>query len=624
MIPAPTGALTREVEVRLAQADAARRSVPASLSSDRPLARPWGTETLVHDAAAVDLSRARDGLPLLMNHDQDRHLGKVVGVRLERGRLVGELVFKPGAEDTWADVRDGWLKDVSISYQVHEWDPEVRPPDYRARRWELLEASIVTVPADASVGINRKREEVMTEKHDGTPVPSRDGAPVVPLEAERTRLAVIREHSRRAWGLGVVKTDEVEDQAIREGWSGERYGAELLKLVPPTGPVGGRGRDPAPARNPLDLAGDTEVEKFYRAAEQAVAFRAGVLRGDERKAAEGNSYRAYSLRELAVEWYRISEDRRPADVSVEVFKRSPVIAHGTGDFLSILANVAGKSLRQAYEENTGSLVWCGTMDVPDFKQNYLVQLSAFSDVVEVPDNGQVPQGTIGDKHETVTAKTYGRLLTLSRKVIVNDDTNALSRLPAALGAAAARNVADLVYAKLTGGIATTTMTEDSTYLFHANHSNYIAAGSGAAISATTLGVARAAMAKQTDSNGVAYLNLRPAWLIVPEAAWATAMDYAVNPYDPAGTAGTLKRNPYSGMLTVVSDPRLDADSATKWYLAADAGQIDTVVIAYVQGRREPQLVQEDSIGQDGTAYRVLHDVGVGVGDYRGLYLNVGA
>ena len=102
------------------------------------------------------------------------------------------------------------------------------------------------------------------------------------------------------------------------------------------------------------------------------------------------------------------------------------------------------------------------------------------------------------------------------------------------------------------------------------------------------------------------------------------MDYTTNIYDPAGTAGTLKKNPYSGMLTAISDPRLDANSATKWYLAASAGQIDTVVIAYVQGRREPQLVQEDSIGQDGTVYRVLHDVGVGVGDFRGLYLNVGA
>ncbi len=247
MMPAPTGPFARTVQVRLAQADGTRRAVPASLSSDRPLERPWGTETLVHDADAVDLSRARDGLPLLLNHDQNQHLGKVTGVRLERGRLVGELVFKPSAEETWADVRDGWLKDVSISYHVHRWDPDVRPPDYRALRWELLEASIVTVPADASVGINRQRESTMTEKHDGNPVPPRDGAPVVPLEAERTRLATIREHSRRAWGLGVTKTDEIEDQAIRDGWTGERYGAELLKLIPPTGPRA-RSSSPPPMR----------------------------------------------------------------------------------------------------------------------------------------------------------------------------------------------------------------------------------------------------------------------------------------------------------------------------------------------------------------------------------------
>ncbi len=309
----------------------------------------------------------------------------------------------------------------------------------------------------------------------------------------------------------------------------------------------------------------------------------------------------------------------------EVFRRSPVIAHAPGDFPSILANVAGKSLRQAYEENTGSLAWCSTVDVPDFKSNYLVQIGAFSDLELVPASGQVPQGTIGDKHETVQAATYGRLLTLSRQIIVNDDTNALARLPAALGAAAAREVADQVYEKLTGGHNAVTMTEDATYLFHANHSNYVASGAGATISATTLGTARSAMARQkAHGSTTANLGLRPAWLIVPEGLWATAMDWSTNQYDPAGTAGTLKKNHYFGMLTVVTDPRLDTNSATKWYIAASSGQIDTVVIAYVGGRREPHLVQEDSIGQDGTVYRVLMDVGVGVGDFRGLYLNWGA
>jgi HK97 family phage prohead protease len=617
--------LMRAGELRLNAVDLGRRSVPASLSSETPVSRPWGIETLVHSEEAVDLSRAAAGLPLLWNHDPNRHLGMVANVRLDRGRLVGDLVFKPGEESdsVWADVRDGWLRDVSVAYQIHEWDPEVHPPEWRARRWELMEASIVTVPADVSVGINRQRNENMT-KVDGTSASPLDGATVVFLEGERMRLAALREQSRRAVDLGVSGVEQIEGTAIREGWSGERYGSELLARISPTRPVIGPRADPGPARNPYDQAGEDAVEKFCRGAEQALSLRCNLLTPEEIKAARDNPFRTWSLRELAVEYFRVAENRRPADVASEVFKRSPVIAHSPGDFPSILANVAGKSLRMAYEENTGSLVWCPVIEVPDFKANYLVQLSAFSSLQEVPASGQVSQGTIGDKHETVTAKTYGRLLTLSRQLIVNDDANALARLPAAMGAAAGRVVADLVFAKLTGGIATTTMTEDSTYLFHANHANYIAAGAGAAISATTLGAARAAMAKQKDPNAMAYLNIRPAWLIVPEAQWATAMDYTLNQYDPAGTAGTLKKNPYSGMLTAISDPRLDADSATKWYLAASAGQIDTVVIAYVNGRREPQLVQEDSIGQDGTVYRVLHDVGVGVGDFRGLYLNAGA
>jgi hypothetical protein len=77
-------------------------------------------------------------------------------------------------------------------------------------------------------------------------------------------------------------------------------------------------------------------------------------------------------------------------------------------------------------------------------------------------------------------------------------------------------------------------------------------------------------------------------------------------------------------LTLVSDPRLDAVSATAWYLAADPKQIDTIVRAYLAGADRPFLDAYEERGVDATSYKARLDFGVGVIDFRGLYKNPGA
>ena len=62
----PFEVLTRRFELR---ADAKGDTYIASLSSEAPVERDFGIEILDHSPQAIDLSRARDGLPLLFNHD---------------------------------------------------------------------------------------------------------------------------------------------------------------------------------------------------------------------------------------------------------------------------------------------------------------------------------------------------------------------------------------------------------------------------------------------------------------------------------------------------------------------------------------------------------------------------
>ena len=154
-----SGHYERLVALDASQANEEARTVPASLSSEHEYERWFGREVLIHDDASVDLSRAKSGLPLLLGHDASAHvIGRVDNVRIEDRRLRGDLVFHDltdEARDTWALVRDGWMRDLSIGYRIKKWEEEKGSDLVRVTNWEVLEASVVSVPADATVGVHR-------------------------------------------------------------------------------------------------------------------------------------------------------------------------------------------------------------------------------------------------------------------------------------------------------------------------------------------------------------------------------------------------------------------------------------------------------------------------------------
>ncbi|MDH3921143.1 MAG: HK97 family phage prohead protease, partial [Rhodospirillales bacterium] len=158
----------RDMTLDLRAIDQEARTVPASLSSEIEVERTFGfervTEVLVHTPAAINLERAGEGLPLLWGHDQDRPIGLVEGVRVEDGRLRGLLRFSsnPKAKEVWQDVREGFLKNISIGYRINKWEESGETDHIRVVRWTPLEASVLSVPADHTVGINRSESEDTT------------------------------------------------------------------------------------------------------------------------------------------------------------------------------------------------------------------------------------------------------------------------------------------------------------------------------------------------------------------------------------------------------------------------------------------------------------------------------
>jgi hypothetical protein len=170
-----------EIERRFADVgsyDAAARTVKATLSVGAPVKRLYGTEILAITQSAVDLQRAENGLvPVIDSHQIagiDNVLGRLRRAWFESGQLAGLLEFDDSEAGRKAEgmVARGTIRGVSIGYSVSEWqvtdaDGDVVDPDrerlawdeeytFTAKRWELLEVSLVSVPADPAAMIRSR------------------------------------------------------------------------------------------------------------------------------------------------------------------------------------------------------------------------------------------------------------------------------------------------------------------------------------------------------------------------------------------------------------------------------------------------------------------------------------
>lgn len=293
------------------------------------------------------------------------------------------------------------------------------------------------------------------------------------------------------------------------------------------------------------------------------------------------------------------------------------VSHTISDYPSVLADVANKSLRQAYMEAPQTFGPISRrVSLNDFKNRNVVQLGEAPTLDKVLEGAEFTRGTIGNGKETYALSTYGKVFAITRQALINDDLDAFSRVPMLFGRSARNLESDLAWKQITSN---PTMATDSVALFHATHSNLT--GSGTVISVTSMGVARSAMRKQKGLDGVMRMNLQPKYLIVPTAL-ETVADQLVSTALLAQQTSNV--NVFSGRLTVITEPRLDDDSATAWYVAADPGQIDIIECGYLDGQDGPFVETRIGFEVDGLEIKARHDFAAKVLDFRGLYKNPGA
>ena len=156
-----------------------RSSISFSASSEEPYDRWFGTEILSHKKGALRMERfERGAVPLLFNHNWDDPVGMVKSVSLRDNRLYvdeAEMFTTPRAQEVERMVDEG-LRNVSVGYQIHEFTEDEKANTFTATDWEVLEVSIVTVPADSSIGVGRSADkserDVVVRKVSSTAAPA--------------------------------------------------------------------------------------------------------------------------------------------------------------------------------------------------------------------------------------------------------------------------------------------------------------------------------------------------------------------------------------------------------------------------------------------------------------------
>lgn len=163
--------MERNLTIDLRGLNAESRQVELSFSSEEPYERWFGPEILSHASGAVDLSRLNDIGCVLYNHNRDKVIGRIDRAWVKDGRAYATVTFDDDAESDviYQKVQSGTLKAVSVGYRVDSWeevsagkvasDGKHIGPCSIALKWYPYEVSIVSVPADASVGVGRGMEE---------------------------------------------------------------------------------------------------------------------------------------------------------------------------------------------------------------------------------------------------------------------------------------------------------------------------------------------------------------------------------------------------------------------------------------------------------------------------------
>jgi HK97 family phage major capsid protein/HK97 family phage prohead protease len=246
----PKGRTERALQVERAAIDEQARTATLAFASETPYERYWGIEILDITPTAMRQGRLRSGANLLVDHDSRDVVGVIESVEVGADRVARATVRfgrSARAEEVWTDVRDGIRRNVSVGYMIHKAQlVETRDgvETYRVTDWEPFEVSLVSVPADPTVGVGRSLESTPEAGPDADPTTAATAAatePETPSSKEHIVPDVTvdaRNHAAEIFKIakGLPGGAEMAMDAIQRGLTTEQFQAEAIAKLT-TAPV---------------------------------------------------------------------------------------------------------------------------------------------------------------------------------------------------------------------------------------------------------------------------------------------------------------------------------------------------------------------------------------------------
>lgn len=243
-----TRELTREFSLERDGIDKEKRTVALSFASETPVERWFGNEILDCSEKSVDLKRLRNGGALLVNHDSDDQVGVIESATVAGGKCRAVVRFSRSqrGEEIFQDVQDGIRSLVSVGYRVKNMvlaeQDDAAGDSYRVTEWEPHEISLVSIPADASVGVGRSQPTIKTKSSVMEPITESPAAAAPAVQQVReAKPAAFNEGQRMSEIFAIGKNFKVPseriEKAITENEPVDSFRAYVLEHVVKATPV---------------------------------------------------------------------------------------------------------------------------------------------------------------------------------------------------------------------------------------------------------------------------------------------------------------------------------------------------------------------------------------------------
>ncbi len=563
--------------------------------------------------------------PIRFGHDPLAGVGHTDTIRIDDGQLIATGVVSrdtPAAREVVASAKNGFPWQASVGAGVEEFEfvkenqkvlvngQSLSGPLNVVRKATLGEISFVDLGADgrtsATVAATQTGDTTVTNPETNTTPAVEHGA-----TAEQVRAEALAE-SQRIAAIRRVCDDrhpEIEAQAIREGWDATRTELEVLRTTRP--------RIPA-----VHAVGHLVTADVLRAAcmltgrhaEAQEMFDAQTLEIADRRFRGGIGLQELLLEAAWANGYTGRNFRDHRAVLEYAFGHRIEAGFSSIDISGILSNVANKFLLEGFfsVERTWRNI-CAVRNVSDFKTVTSYRLIGKDQYEPIAPGGEIKHGTLGNETYSNKADSYGLMLSIDRRDIINDDLGAITTVPRKLGRGSGLKINDVFWLMFMNNAA----------FFAAGNNNYLS-GATTALSIDGLTAAEVAFLNQVDADGKP-IGIMPAILLVPTAlsAIGSQLYKSMELRDTTASTKFPVANPHQGRFRVevsryLSNTTYTGNSSKAWYLLAEPADLPVIEVAFLNGQESPTIETADAdFNVLGIQMRGYHDFGVALQDYRG-------